>query len=168
MSADELTYADVGVTDPASSEWAAGPHRFQKTVLVGRGEECWVASREALMAWQVKIRSGFQVVGEGGPVEAGRDYELAFRIGPLTVREPIRVVAVVDEPARCGFAYGTRRGHPVSGEEAFIVDRDASGEVSFTRRSLTMPARGWRAVAFPVFITAQRVFRGRYLAALKT
>ena len=37
-------------------------------------------------------------------------------------RIPARVVYVVDEPARRGFAYGTLHGHPESGEEAFLVE----------------------------------------------
>ena len=35
---------------------------------------------------------------------------------------PARVVYVIDEPLRKGFAYGTLPGHPETGEEAFIVE----------------------------------------------
>jgi uncharacterized protein (UPF0548 family) len=68
---------------------------------------------------------------------------------------------------RCGLAYGTLRGHPASGEEAFIMHRDAAGAVSLTVRSLTRPALDgiWRP-AFPVLLLAQRFFRRRYLRAL--
>jgi uncharacterized protein (UPF0548 family) len=79
----------------------------------------------------------------------------------------VRVVAVVDWPTRCGFAYGTLDGHPVSGEEAFIVHRGGDGEVWLTLRSLTRPSRdGWRWV-FPVLLVAQRYYRRRYRRALK-
>jgi uncharacterized protein (UPF0548 family) len=66
------------------------------------------------------------------------------------VREPVQVVAVVDD-----------------GEEAFVVHRDGSGAVSLTLRSLTRPApQGpWR-VLFPALLVAQRYFRRRYLRAL--
>ena len=94
------------------------------------------------------------------------DYRLSVHLG-LTVREPVRVVAVVDQPARCGFAYGTLDGHPVSGEEAFIVHRAADGQVWLTLRSLTRASRdGWRW-AFPVLLIAQRYYRRRYLGALR-
>ncbi|MFC7574081.1 DUF1990 family protein [Klenkia terrae] len=84
----------------------------------------------------------------------------------LRVREPIRVVAVVDTPDRRGFAYGTRPGHPVSGEEAFVVHRDAEGAVWLTLRSLTRPGTGiWRPL-FPLLLVAQRVYRRRYRRAL--
>ena len=96
----------------------------------------------------------------------GADYRLTARVGPVTVREPVRVVAVVDEPARCGFTYGTLAGHPVSGEEAFIVHRAPDGRVWFTLRSLTRPARGLWRVAFPALLVAQAGYRRRYLRAL--
>jgi uncharacterized protein (UPF0548 family) len=119
-----------------------------------------------VLAWAVKTRSGFVVGGGAAHVLPGHDYELTFRAGPVSVREPVRVVAVVDESNRAGFAYGTRPGHPVSGEEAFIVHRDSTGAVRFTLRSLTLPASGWRVLAFPVFLAAQRALRHRYLIAL--
>ncbi|MEH3078354.1 MAG: DUF1990 family protein [Quadrisphaera sp.] len=83
------------------------------------------------------------------------------------MREPVRVVAVVDTDDRRGFAYGTLRGHPVSGEEAFVVHRDPEGRVHLTLRSLTRPAPSgpWRLV-FPALLVAQRVYRRRYQQAL--
>jgi uncharacterized protein (UPF0548 family) len=117
------------------------------------------------MRWAVKTRSGFHVSGELRAT-LGADYDLIFPFAGLTIREPVRVVAVVDLESRRGFAYGTRFGHPVSGEEAFIVHRDDMGAVWLTVRSLTMPAAGWRRPAFPIFVAAQRVLRHRYLRSL--
>lgn len=81
--------------------------------------------------------------------------------------EPIEVVAVVDEPDRVGFAYGTLVGHPVSGEEAVIVHRDEAERVWLTLRSLTRaaPSGPWR-LAFPALLMAQLVYRRRYGRAL--
>ena len=51
-----------------------------------------------------------------------------MHLGP--VRAPCRVVYVVDEPDRRGFAYGTLPGHAESGEELFLVRYDpATDEV---------------------------------------
>jgi uncharacterized protein (UPF0548 family) len=118
------------------------------------------------MRWAVKTRSGFRVTGE--PIATlGADNELVFRCAGLSVREPVRVVGIVDQQSRRGFAYGTRFGHPVSGEEAFIVHRDQAGGVWLTIRSVTMPAPGWRTAGFPIFLIAQRALRRRYLRSLR-
>jgi uncharacterized protein (UPF0548 family) len=168
-AAQQLTYAPVGATRPADARWSerpAGFRRYEHTVRIGHGPAAWAAASAAVLAWGVKTRSGFRVVPDS-QVEAGADHLLVASVGPVRVREPVRVVAVVDVPDRCGFAYGTLTGHPVSGEEAFVVHRTADGAVQLTLRSLTAPARGaWRPV-FPLLLVAQRVYRRRYLRALR-
>ena len=76
--------------------------------------------------------------------------------GPFRLREPVWVVAVVDEPDRRGFAYGTRRGDLVSGEEAFVVHRTPGGDIRFMLRYLTRPAQGAWRLPFPGWLVAQR------------
>lgn len=123
-----------------------------------------------MLVWGVKTRSGFTVSpADGGDllVREGAEYTLVARLGPARVREPVRVVAVVDRADRCGFAYGTLDGHPVSGEEAFVVHRGADGQVWLTLRSLTRAGKGpWRW-AFPLVLVAQRWYRMRYRRALR-
>ena len=141
----------------------------ERTVLLGQGPDLWHDAASALMSWEVKTRSGFRIesvpAGTSG-VRLGVDYRLTAALGPFTLREPVRVVAVVDEPNRCGFAYGTLEGHPVAGEEAFVVHRNVEGAVWLTLRSLTRPGRGRWRLAFPVVLVAQQWYRRRYLRAL--
>jgi uncharacterized protein (UPF0548 family) len=133
-------------------------------VHIGRGDGTWIAAAAAVMRWSVKTRSGF-TVDDDRPATPGADRWLEIRVGPIRIREPVRVVSVVDQPHRVGFAYGTLDGHPVSGEEAFIVHRTGD-EIWFTLRSVTAPGRGLWRLAFPMASVAQRVFRRRYLAAM--
>jgi uncharacterized protein (UPF0548 family) len=144
-----------------------GPSRcFERTVVVGHGDELWERLSAVVHHWGVKTRSGFTVEGGGARVVVGQDYWLHARLGPVDIREPVRVIAVVDQPRRVGFAYGTLEGHPVSGEEAFILERHGD-EVRFTLRSVTAPGRGrWRWL-FPVMLVAQRICRRRYLRAMR-
>jgi uncharacterized protein (UPF0548 family) len=166
-----LTYARVGGTAPALERWAQPPgHRaYERTVVIGHGAADWALTTSALLTWGVKTRSGFTVhpvAGAGVRVSEGADFWLVAALGPFRVREPVRVVAVVEQPDRCGFAYGTLEGHPVSGEEAFIVHRRADGDVLLTLRSLTRQSRGgWRLV-FPALLVVQRWYRARYIRAL--
>lgn len=156
-----------GGTRPAEAVWAPTAPRFRvhaETVPIGRGEADW-ADAGAVLEWAVKTRSGF-AVRPPGRVREDSDLELVASVGPLRIREPVQVVAVVDTPSRRGFAYRTRPGHPVTGEEAFVVHRDDDGRVWLTLRSLTRPGTGlWRPL-FPVLLVAQRVYRRRYRRAL--
>ncbi|MBA0045450.1 DUF1990 domain-containing protein [Mycobacterium sp. NPDC050853] len=169
MSGEPLTYEPADATRPGESTWSATPptlRRFEQTVTIGHGEAAWQEASQAVLNWGVKRRSGFRVDPEAA-VSEDAEFQITFGWGPLAVREPVRIVAVADTDHRCGFAYGTLPGHPVSGEEAFIVHRNIEGTVFLTLRSLTQPAPSgfWRRV-FPVLLLAQRVFRRRYLRAL--
>ena len=168
----QLSYPDVTATRPADERWLPpeGYRVHEQTVRIGSGSAAWEAASAALLEWGVKTRSGFTVepaCGGGVRVQQGANFRLIAAVGPLRIREPVRIVAVVDRPDRCGFAYGTLDGHPVCGEEAFVVHRTPEGEVDLTLRSLTRPApRGaWRTV-FPALLVAQRIYRRRYLRAL--
>lgn len=63
---------------------------------------------------------------------------------------------------------GSLVGHPVSGEEAFILDRTPDGVVWLTLRSLTQPPGGPWCLAYPFVLIAQRWYRRRYQRALRT
>lgn len=162
-----LSYERVGSTNPDAETWEApeGFRHYARTVEIGQGDEVWALATAEVMTWGVKQRSGFRVSPAGAASE-GADYRIAVGWGPLSVIEPVRVVKVVSVDDRCGFAYGTLRGHPVAGEEAFVVHRSANGAVSLTLRSLTRPAPdGMRRAAFPLLLLAQLFFRRRYLRA---
>lgn len=169
----DLNYPAVGATEIAAPAWSTAPPGFrayERSVVIGHGDPTWRAACSAVMTWGIKTRSGFEVRaadGSGTDVLRGTDYTLIARLGPLRIREPVRVVAVVSSETRVGFAYGTRTGHPVAGEEAFIVTRDGSGTVRLVLRSLTRPAPGAWWVLFPLILVAQRWYRFRYLRALR-
>ncbi|MET0304134.1 MAG: DUF1990 domain-containing protein [Microbacteriaceae bacterium] len=90
---------------------------------------------------------------------------LGIPVWPIRFRFPARVVYVVDEPNRKGFAYGTLPGHAERGEEAFVVDRTDDGSVWLTIRAFSRPARRWWILA-PFLRIAQTYYTARYLRAL--
>jgi uncharacterized protein (UPF0548 family) len=83
------------------------------------------------------------------------------------VSAPCRVVYVVDEPDRQGFAYGTLPGHAESGEELFMVRFDAaSGDVYAEVAAFSRHATWWSRVASPITSLVQKIVTQRYLRAL--
>ncbi|MDY0910570.1 DUF1990 family protein [Microbacterium sp. CFBP9034] len=156
-------------TRPADAVWrepAQGFRRWEKSTVLGAGDAVWEWARTEVLRWGVKTRSGFSVAPPGAVTPRSRPVIMAHPFG-LSIREPVEVVDVVETSDRVGFAYRTLPGHPVSGEEAFIVHRDGD-TVVLTIRSLTRPAPGlpWRA-AYPALLLAQSVARRRYLRALR-
>ncbi|KFF58271.1 hypothetical protein JF66_19750 [Cryobacterium sp. MLB-32] len=157
------------MTNPELREWPANDHGYRRSevsALVGRGDTVWERAISDVLRWGVKTASGF-AVDSTEPVSQGDRVVVTARLLRMTVIEPVEVVAVVTEFDRVGFAYRTMPGHPVSGEEAFIVHR-REDEVHLTVRSLTRPApqQPWRAL-YPLLLIAQRIARRRYLRSLR-
>jgi uncharacterized protein (UPF0548 family) len=70
-----------------------------------------------------------------------------------------RVVYVVDEPARFGFAYGTLRGHLLHGEERFLVEHNlADDTVCFDILAFSRPARLLARLGYPIVRWFQKRF----------
>lgn len=172
LSQRALSYDAGGGTAPATLQWRppGGWRAYEHTVRIGAGSDFWDAASSAVLSWGIKTRSGFAV---DPPLEAGRmarqgeRYWLVAQLGPARVREPVEIVTMISTHDRAALAYGTLEGHPVAGEEAFIVHRDDDGNVSLTLRSLTRAGRGLWRVLFPLILIAQRVYRRRYLRALQ-
>ncbi|WP_224763688.1 DUF1990 family protein [Salinibacterium sp. ZJ70] len=102
---------------------------------------------------------------EGDPIlRAGDSGLLRAPFWPQTF--PVRVVYIIDEKDRRGAAFGTLPGHPLSGEELFVVERRPDGSVWFTVRILSRASEGWWRLATPFLRVVQAVYVRRYLTEL--
>lgn len=77
-----------------------------------------------------------------------------------------RVVAVVDEPDRWGFAYGTLPGHIEVGEEAFVVEHRLDGAVVVRVTATAHVALPGRWLLQRLLLPLQRRYAERYLDAV--
>ncbi|MDL9979364.1 DUF1990 family protein [Microbacterium sp. ASV49] len=160
---------NTSLTEISAAQWSLQPspgRLWEKTVALGRGDSLWDWATTETLCWGVKTRSGFSVEPARTVARGDRPVIAVHALG-ITILEPVEVVDVVRTGDRVGFAYRTLPGHPVTGEEAFIVHRE-NGVVRLTIRSVTRPSRTlhWRAL-FPLLLIAQRVARRRYMRALK-
>lgn len=104
---------------------------------------------------------------DGHPyISNGMTALLRVPFGPFHVNAPVRVVYVIEEDRRVGFGYGTMHGHPLCGEEAFIVEQHDDDSVWLTMRSFSRGAAGGRAFATPFARMSQASLSKRYLRAL--
>jgi uncharacterized protein (UPF0548 family) len=162
-----LTYAEVGRT-LGRAGLPEGYHRGSEERALGRGEEVWRAACAALRDWVLHRGSGLRVAPADPPIAVGTEVVTDIAVaGPVHVVATCRIVEVVDEPDRYGFAYGTLRAHPAQGEEAFVVQRDEDGVV---RGVVTAFSRGngpLMRLAAPVLRRQQAAATLGYLDALQ-
>ena len=161
LRAAAFTYPAIGAT--AGSPPPGYRHLARTFVLPGADFE---QVGERLMSWQAHEGAGLRVAASSGRAEPGAVVLMRLGLGPVALRIPCRVVYVVDEPNRTGFAYGTLPGHPVAGEELFRVDRDGSDRVTFTVSAFSKPATTLMRVGGPVARWGQDRVLDRYRGAL--
>jgi uncharacterized protein (UPF0548 family) len=139
----------------------AGYHHVRATRSLGVVDLDEVA--EILFTWKVQERAGVRRVA--GPDRVALGVDVTFRSLLQTI--PCRVVDVVDEPDRRGFAYGTLPGHPETGEERFMAQRDPrTGKVTATICAFSNPATWVTRLGGPVARLVQRLMTRRYLDAM--
>jgi uncharacterized protein (UPF0548 family) len=104
---------------------------------------------------------------DGAPfIVPGDSVLLGIPFGPFHVTAPARVVYVVDDLSRKGFAYGTLPGHPESGEESFIVEQTDDGSVWLEISAFSRPANAFWWIVYPVLRLTQAYYTRRYFEAL--
>lgn len=155
-----LTYPEAGAT---AGELPAGYHHTRASTVIGTGRDRFEQAGESVLRWGMQRGAGLRVQATTDAAAVGT--ELLVRLGPVPA--PCRVVYVLDEPDRRGFAYGTLAGHPESGEELFSVRYDrATDTVHAEVAAFSRPATWWSRLGGPVTRLLQRVVTRRYLTGI--
>ncbi|BBX16924.1 hypothetical protein CRI77_18140 [Mycolicibacterium duvalii] len=160
LTGQPLTYQEVGATADAMPP---GYRHLREAELIGKGRERFERAAAAGMRWGMLRGAGLRVEATSAVAEVGA--EVLVHLGPVAA--PCRVVYVIDEADRRGFAYGTLGGHPESGEEMFAVRFDpATGDVYAEVSAFSRHATWWSRLAAPATSLMQRLVTRRYLRAL--
>jgi uncharacterized protein (UPF0548 family) len=160
LSARALTYPEVGAT---AGPMPAGYHHVRQSAVIGTGRARFEEAADAVMRWGMLRGAGLRVDSTTDVAAVGS--EVIVGMGP--VRVPCRVVYVIDEPDRRGFAYGTLPGHAESGEELFAVRFDPVSERVYAEvAAFSRHGTWWSRLAGPVTSLLQRAVTARYLRAL--
>ena len=163
LHAADLTYDQVGRTSGVLPD---GYGHLDKQMILGLGMARFEDASRALFGWQMHLRSGLRVATSTPSVKHNAVVMLGIGVGPFRLNAPCRVVYIIDEPNRQGFAYGTLPGHPESGEEAFVIDRADDDTVTFAIKAFSRPATDLAKLAGPLGRLAQRQMTARYLRSL--
>lgn len=158
-----LTYAEVGLT---LGTMPNGYHHLRRTAVVGGGAGRFEEVAQAVMGWDMHRRAGLSVRPSSESVVENAVAVLRLGRGPLGVNAPVRVIYILDEPRRKGFAYGTLPGHPECGEEAFVVELQDDDEVTLTIKGFSRPSTLLARASGPISRGIQSWLTRRYLRAL--
>lgn len=159
-----LTYDAVGATDGGDAP--AGFVLDHNRQRLGRGEAVFARARDDLRRWRMFPAPWTAIEPAGAPIAV--DEVVAVHIRALGVwwLNAARIVYVIDEPRRFGFAYGTLPGHAERGEERFLVEWLADDSVWYDLRAFSRP-RYWAVrLGRPIARALQRRFQRESKAAM--
>jgi uncharacterized protein (UPF0548 family) len=158
----DVTYPEVGAT---ARDLPAGYRHVVRRAALGSGRDVFDQSATALMTWGMHRASGIDVRASHSPAQVGTVASQRLGVGPLGIVAPCRVVYVLDEADRRGFAYGTLPGHPESGEESFAISILDDESVALDIRSFSRPGNVISRIGQPVSHWVQDKMTDRYVEA---
>jgi len=155
-----LTYPEVGAT---ASVLPAGYRQVRLARRIGAGRDRFEQAAESVMRYGMLRGAGVRVLATTDTAQVGTN--VLGRLGPFVA--PCRVVYVIEESHRRGFAYGSLPGHAVSGEEMFGVRHDPGDDGVYSEVVVfSRPAMWWSRMGSPALALAQRIVTARYLGAV--
>ena len=150
-----FSYAEVGGSRDASP---AGFTIDHNRVCLGHGAAVYDAACEAMRQWRMFPATWTRIYPSDTPLEPDGVVALVVSVFGLWWLNACRIVYVVNEPGRFGFAYGTLPGHVECGEERFLIERDADDRVWYDIRAFSRPRHPLVRLMAPLARRQQRRF----------
>jgi uncharacterized protein (UPF0548 family) len=160
----DVTYTDVGAARDGTKP--RGFHVDVFSVELGRGDAVFERAKDGLRQWAAHREAGVSVTPPDAQLVVGETVGLVVRTGGVYMRAACRVVWTIDESDRFGFGYGTLPGHPECGEEAFVVNRDDEGRITFDISAVSKPRHPLVRLGAPVARFMQMRATRNYLAGM--
>ncbi|MFJ4650313.1 DUF1990 family protein [Nocardia sp. NPDC088792] len=160
-----FSYPDPGAT---KGEFPPGYDHFRLRRRIGAGRTLFEAAGNRILGYEMQKATGIFQHASTPTAEPGTQLTVRLGLGPIGINAPCRVVYVLDEPNRRGFAYGTLPGHPESGEELFAVEYDpADDSVHGVVAAFSNPGAWYTRLGGPIVRLIQRWFAARYINAIR-
>ncbi|MCA1578122.1 MAG: DUF1990 domain-containing protein [Acidobacteria bacterium] len=161
-----FSYAEAGAT---RSNLPSGYTLDHNRIQLGRGMEIYQRAVEALKQWRQFELGWVTLVPHGVKVETGAVVAVKARTGGVWSLNACRVVYVIDEAERFGFAYGTLPDHIERGEERFLIERQPNDDsVWYDILAFSRPRHALVKAGFPYARMLQKRFARDSMAVMKS
>jgi len=162
---DSFSYDAVGATRDTPPAGYIVDHNRE---LLGSGRDVFDRAKQAVREWKMFEVPGLELIHNDTPIEAGRNVALfAHHLGFHSLHS-CRIVYVIDETDRFGFAYGTLSEHVEIGEERFAVEfHPGTEEVWYDIYAFSRPGHIFVKLGYPYGRYLQKRFGVGSKAAMK-
>ncbi|HEY5933909.1 MAG TPA: DUF1990 domain-containing protein [Kofleriaceae bacterium] len=159
-----FSYEEIGHT-----RYGARTHRGfdvdHNRQLLGHGKELYLRAHAAIRAWKM-FPEPWTAIEPKVSIHPEQTVAVLVHAVGLWWLNAARIVYVIDEPRRYGFAYGTLPGHAERGEERFSVEWLADDSVWYDLYAFSRPRHLAARVAAPMTRALQRRFARDSKAAM--
>ncbi|HEU5459287.1 MAG TPA: DUF1990 domain-containing protein [Pyrinomonadaceae bacterium] len=160
----DFTYPEVSATNTTPPSGFTVDHN---RVQLGQGEETYKRAAEALKNWRQFELGWVKIVPRGVAVEVGATVAVKARAFGTWSLSAARVVYVIDESRRFGFAYGTLPDHVECGEERFLVEWLEDDSVWYDIFAFSKPRHPLVKLSSPLARLLQKRFARESMLILK-
>ena len=160
-----FTYAEVGATNATPP---SGYKIDRNRIRLGDGEATYQRGVKALKSWWQFDLGWVTVAPRGVAVEVGAIVAVKARAFGTWSLNASRVVYVIDEPRRWGFAYGTLPDHVERGEERFLVEWLVDDSVWYDILAFSRPQHPLVRLSSPLARMLQKRFARESLARMSS
>ena len=151
----EFTYSEVGATNATPPQSYTVDHN---RIQLGDGEATFKRAIEALHTWRQFDLGWVTIVPRGVAIEVGATIAVKARAFGTWSLNACRVVYVINEPGRFGFAYGTLPDHVERGEERFLVEWLPDNTVWYDILAFSRPQHTFVKLSAPLARMLQKRF----------
>lgn len=166
-SMDEpFSYEAVGAT--RSEETPPGFVQDHNRIRLGTGTGIFDSAKRSLSSWKMFAIPWVALCWPSVSIAAGQTVAVVIRHFGFYSINAARIVYVIDEPHRFGFASGTLPEHGETGEERFMVTMDErTEEVTYDLFAFSRPNHLAAKIGYPIVRSLQRQFASASLQAMK-
>jgi uncharacterized protein (UPF0548 family) len=119
----QFSYGPLGLSRDSTRERAPVGYNFDHNrVQLGAGPAAFDSAMAAIRRWKMFDVDWMPLCWDDTPIETGANVAILVKHLGFWSINGCRIVYVIDEPERYGFAYGTLTEHAEIGEEQFMVE----------------------------------------------
>ena len=160
----DFTYRDVGATNTTPPAGFTVDHN---RIQLGSGEETFRRAVDVLKNWRQFDLGWVTIVPRGVKLEVGAIVAIKARAFGTWSLSASRVVYMIEEPRRFGFAYGTLPDHVECGEERFLIEWSTDDSVWYDIHAFSKPRHPLVRMSAPLARILQKRFARESLARVR-
>jgi uncharacterized protein (UPF0548 family) len=152
---EKFSYLEVGRTGSTLPEGYTIDHN---RVRIGRGLAAFDRAISDLRRWQMFNIGWLEIFPRNAPIAPHTTVALLVRHFGLWSLNACRIVYVIEQPRRFGFAYGTLREHAEQGEERFSIEWCEDDSIYYDILAFSKPRQWQSRLARPISRVLQKRF----------